>query len=190
MNNESPSTTTQSAIRNPQSAIKEFFELSEEELIKQCDWWAGRASGPGGQKRNKTHSAIRLTHKPTGISVIANEHRMQGENRALAMKRLRHALALAVRREVDIETFQIPHEVTEQVNKKGKLAVNPDNPRYLQIIGTMLDLVVTYKGHISEAAHRLGITTTNFVNVLHDDPKLWTEAQRLRQHYQLSPLKP
>ncbi|MHB9026277.1 MAG: peptide chain release factor family protein [Armatimonadota bacterium] len=166
-----------------------YWALNDEELLKQCDWYAGRASGPGGQKRNKTHSAIRMTHRPTGISAIANEHRLQGENRALALKRLRHALALAQRAEIDLETFTIPVEVQEQLGRKGKLAVNPDNPRYLAIISLLLDLLVTYRGQVSRAADRLGISTTNFINLLHHDPKLWTAAQELRKRYGHAPLK-
>ena len=168
----------------------EYWELSDEELLKQCDWYAGRASGPGGQKRNKTHSAIDMLHKPTGIKVIANEHRMQGENRHLALKRLRLALALANRREIDPETLEIPEELTSQINQKGKLAVNQENHRYLTIISVMLDLLAFNRGHVSKAADRLGISTTNFVNILHNDPKLWTIAQNMRKLYGLPLLKP
>ena len=168
----------------------EYWELSDEELLKQCDWYAGRASGPGGQKRNKTHSAIMLTHTPTGITCIANEHRLQGENRALAMERLRLALTLAIRREVDLETFTVPEVVKMQINRDGKLGVNEDNPRYLPIIATMLDLLVVYRGQVSKAADLLGISTTNFINILHRNPKLWTAAQEWRKRFNLPPLKP
>ncbi len=167
----------------------EHWELSDEEIIKECDWYASRASGPGGQKRNKTHSAIRLTHIPTGISVIANEHRLQGENRVLALKRLRLALAMAVRREVDPETFVIPDELKSQVNNKGKLKVNPENPRYLTIIAVLLDLLIFYRGQVSPAADRLEISTTNFINLLHDNPKVWTTAQEIRKRFGMPPLK-
>jgi hypothetical protein len=168
-----------------------YWDLTDEELLKQCEWHAGRASGPGGQKRNKTHSAIDILHRPTGISTIANEHRMQGENRKLALERLRLALVLAERDEIDPETFVIPPEVTEQlVGKGGKLAVNGENPRYLRIIATMLDLLLYFKGQVAPAAHRLGITTTNFINLLHREPKLWTIAQEMRKRNGLPPLKP
>jgi hypothetical protein len=187
----------QSQIKNLKSKMPqgwyntpmEYWELSDEELLQQCDWYAGRASGPGGQKRNKTHSAINMIHSPTKITVIANEHRMQGENRHLALKRLRLQLALALRREVDLETFQIPDEVTSQINGKGKLAVNPENHKYLPIIAAMLDLLAIYRGQVSKAADLLGISTTNFINILHGNPKLWTTAQELRKRYGLPPLK-
>jgi protein subunit release factor A len=51
-----------------------------------------RASGPGGQHRNTTDSAVRLRHLPTGIVVHASENRSQLRNREVAMERLRAAL--------------------------------------------------------------------------------------------------
>lgn len=51
-----------------------------------------RASGPGGQHRNKTESGVRLLHVPTGVVVTATEDRSQHENRAVAWRRLEQAL--------------------------------------------------------------------------------------------------
>jgi len=48
--------------------------------------------GPGGQHRNKTESAVRLVHLPTGLKVTATERRSQARNRARALERLRAAL--------------------------------------------------------------------------------------------------
>lgn len=47
-----------------------------------------RASGPGGQNLHKTESAIRLTHFPSGVVVIASDTRSQTRNRELAFERL------------------------------------------------------------------------------------------------------
>src|SRR3977135_1850758 len=80
---------------------------SDDRILSDCRWEAFRASGPGGQKRNKTSSAIRLVHEPTGISAIANESRSQQENRKSALRRLRHRMVLLLRQKIDTPNFSL-----------------------------------------------------------------------------------
>ena len=61
---------------------------SLEQLEKEIEISAFQASGPGGQHRNRTYSAIRMTHKPTGITVTASDSRSQATNRKVALRRL------------------------------------------------------------------------------------------------------
>src|SRR3954471_19308685 len=75
----------------------EWASLTDAQLLGQCAVDTYRASGPGGQKRNKTSSAVRLRHLPSGLLVIAEESRSQHENKARALRRLREALYLELR---------------------------------------------------------------------------------------------
>jgi protein subunit release factor B len=68
------------------------MEKTDEKLLSECDVQTMRGSGPGGQHRNKTESAVRLTHRETGIVVRVEERRSQGQNIKIALERLRVAL--------------------------------------------------------------------------------------------------
>jgi protein subunit release factor B len=68
------------------------LELDDERLLAECDAEFFVAGGPGGQHRNKTATGVRLTHRPTEISVTATELRSQARNRTIALERLRIGL--------------------------------------------------------------------------------------------------
>ena len=59
-----------------------------------------RASGPGGQHVNRTDSAVRVTHVPTGVQATAREERSQHRNRKLALARLIRKLDVLTERQV------------------------------------------------------------------------------------------
>jgi len=68
------------------------------QLLKDCDVETFRGSGPGGQHRNKTESAVRMTHRPTGIVRVASDERSQLLNRRIALERIWRALEARRRR--------------------------------------------------------------------------------------------
>jgi protein subunit release factor A len=68
------------------------YDTDPKVLAKQVIVETYKSSGPGGQRKNKTETAVRLTHLPTGITVVATEHRSQAQNRQLAFDRLRERL--------------------------------------------------------------------------------------------------
>lgn len=67
------------------------------QLLAECDVETFRAGGPGGQHQNTTDSAVRLRHRPTGLTVTVRESRSQHRNKQLALSELRRRLEAAAR---------------------------------------------------------------------------------------------
>ncbi|CAI8593510.1 unnamed protein product [Vicia faba] len=88
------STTTTATITTATPNYGGYLDLTDDDLMKQCEMGTFKSSGPGGQHRNKRESAVRLKHLPTGIIAQASEDRSQHMNRASALKRLRSLIAL------------------------------------------------------------------------------------------------
>ena len=74
-----------------------LLELEDNEFIKYCLIDFYKARGPGGQKKNKTESAVRLTLKNSSISATASEDRQQSVNKTRAIKRLKLQIAFELR---------------------------------------------------------------------------------------------
>lgn len=70
---------------------------SDDALLAECDVQTFRASGPGGQSVNTADSAVRLTHRPTGIVVVCREERSQLRNKLTCVRRLRARIEIAQR---------------------------------------------------------------------------------------------
>jgi protein subunit release factor A len=70
----------------------QMSEIDLKRLKREVAIETFRSRGPGGQRKNKTETSVRLKHLPSGITVIATEHRSQAQNRKLAFERLRDRL--------------------------------------------------------------------------------------------------
>jgi protein subunit release factor B len=68
--------------------LTEPYPTDRTSLERDCDLEFFIASGPGGQHRNKVETGVRLTHRPSGISVTATERRSQHANREVAFERM------------------------------------------------------------------------------------------------------
>ncbi|MFT5508920.1 MAG: peptide chain release factor [Hyphomicrobiaceae bacterium] len=81
---------------------------------------AFRAGGPGGQHQNKTESAIRAIHSPTGLTVVVRENRSQHRNRAISLERLGALLEASkvVNAASDRARLQAAHAELERGNPK------------------------------------------------------------------------
>jgi hypothetical protein len=152
-----------------------------------------RASGPGGQKRNKTSSAVRVRHLPTGLIVIAEESRSQHENRQRALRRLRQALYLQVRDPLPAQALNAEvlgkHDDYNQVrDASGRLHLGRKDPRFWPAAGLVLDVLQALEARVGESAAALGISTGNLVDFLQTDPKVWQQANQLRARFGHKPL--
>lgn len=90
-----PETEKRGRIHTSTATVVVLPEIKESEIqINQgdLDWQFTRAGGHGGQNVNKVSTAVRLTHRPTGIIVQAREERFQEQNRQIALSLLRAKL--------------------------------------------------------------------------------------------------
>ena len=166
--------------------------LNDAQLLAQCEVDTYRASGPGGQKRNKTSSAVRIRHLPSALIVIAEESRSQHENRARALKRLRQAFYLKLREVIGTEGLSSISQRAELASVRslsGKLDVGRKDERFWPVVGLILDVLEATQARVSEAAAALGISTGHLIDFLETDPKVWEQANQMRQRFGHKPLK-
>jgi len=171
-----------------------WSKLTEDQLLAQCEVDTYRASGPGGQKRNKTSSAVRLRHLPTGLIVIAEESRSQHQNKARALQRLRRGLFLHLRDELPLEArtpdavAALPDYATAR-GADGRLALGAKDHRFWPAVGVVLDVMTFCEGQVAAAAELLAISTGNLIDFLQVDTKVWQEANRIRAQFRQKPLR-
>jgi hypothetical protein len=171
-----------------------WTRLTDSQLLAQCAVDTYRASGPGGQKRNKTSSAVRIRHGPSGIIVIAEESRSQHENRAKALYRLRQAFFLKIRDpltppDLQPESVAAHQDYRDARDGSGRLDLGRRDARFWPAVGVVLDVLSAQEARVSEAARALGISTANLLAFLQINPKVWEQANLLRAQFGHKPLR-
>ena len=110
------------------------FATDLETLRNEVVIETSRSSGPGGQRRDKKETAIRLTHLPSGIRVVASERRSQAMNLEIAFNRLRAKLArLNQPRKRRIRTRPTLSAIQKRIEQKRRLSEKKRLRRVLDI---------------------------------------------------------
>ena len=155
-----PKTESQGRIHTSTATIAVLPEAEDVEVqISQNDLEVDvyRSSGPGGQSVNTTDSAVRITHKPTGLVVTCQNEKSQLQNKEQAMRILKSRL--------------LEQEMREQQQREGAL-------RQAQVgTGDRSAKVRTYnfpQGRITD--HRVGLTSHNLEGTLTGDLEEFTQA--------------
>lgn len=166
-----PATETGGRIHTSTATVAILAEADEVDITiedKDLRIDTYRASGAGGQHINKTDSAIRITHAPTGIVVQCQDERSQHKNKAAAMKMLRAKL-------YEMEELKKLNELSD--NRKSQVGS-----------GDRSEKIRTYnypQGRVTD--HRIGVTLHKLDMILDGD--LNELIQLLTTYFQAESLK-
>ena len=168
-----------------------YLLATDDALIAQCEVDRYRASGPGGQHRNKTESAVRLRHKLTGVTAIGEDSRSQAENKLHAVRRLRAAIALGVREPMQLDGWTPSPRLaalvaggTAPLGAKTRLT-----GEFWAAIAELLDALVAGGLEIGTTAQRLGVTTGALSKLLLHDDHVARAVNDLRRARGMRPLR-
>ena len=159
-----PETESQGRIHTSTSTVAVLPEIEDVEFeIEDKDLKIDtyRSSGAGGQHVNKTESAIRITHLPTGIVVACQDERSQMKNRERAMSILRSKL---------YDYYQGQIESEYKAERKSQVGSGDRSER-----------VRTYnypQGRVTD--HRVNVTSYNLEGVLNGDIDIFIDALTLK----------
>jgi hypothetical protein len=153
--------------------------LSDEALLRACTLRTGRASGPGGQHRNKTETEVTLIHDPTGLTGRASERRSQAENKAVALTRLRLVLAIEVR----TPALESPSALWLSRRRGTTIACNPAHRDFPALLAEIFDVLVEVHYDAKAAASHFGVSPTQLIRLVAEHPAalvFWNKEREWR----------
>jgi len=153
----------------------QWLAVADTTLLQDCKLTEFQSSGPGGQKRNRKYSSVRITHLPSGLAVTAVKSRSQNENKRSAMKKLRRLIAMEIRCDVSpvVDTFN----------------VNMRNKTYPLLLALLFDTLHRYNFSISDTGKAIGLSTGRLVKLLVKNTDAWQKINMERQKRNLPVLK-
>ena len=152
-----------------------WLTCEDNELLKECTFTEFQSSGPGGQKRNRKYSSVRLFHQVSGIEVTAVKSRSQNTNKHLALRKLRCRIAMHVRCSVTLSV--------ETLN------ISLRNSQYPCLLAVLFDTMHRCGFKVSDASKLLEISTGKLVKLLARDSDAWQVINSERKQLGLSILK-
>lgn len=166
-----PATEAQGRIHTSTATVAVMPEVDEVDIKinpADLDWDVFRSTGSGGQSVNTTDSAVRVTHKPTGVIVKCQQEKSQQKNRAMALKLLRAKLYEAETTRQKLERDQ---------NRKSQVGT-----------GERSEKIRTYNFPQDRVTdHRIGLTVHNLPALMAGElEELFTEV---RAHFQAERLR-
>lgn len=158
-----------------------FAALSGNQLLADCDVRRVRRSGPGGQRRNKVETGVRLTHRPTGVVAEASERRTPQDNQRTAIRRLRVKLAIQFRPLHDdgirlTEASELWQ--SRRVNKR--ISISLEHEDFPTLLAEAMDQVSACNWDTRAAADALEVSTSQLERFLKLDPAAFTYINQKR----------
>lgn len=144
-------------------------------FLKSCKTESFQSTGPGGQKKNKKFSAIRMTHIPTEVTVISDNYREQNINKKIAIKKLKIKIAINIRGpKIELD----------------RTIVSSSSDDYPLWIAKLFDILNNNKYDIKTTAVELSLTTSKLIKLIYKDKTVWKTINDNRILNDIYPLNP
>jgi protein subunit release factor B len=152
------------------------YALVDAALLAQCDITSSSSHGPGGQHRNKTESAVRLRHRPSGLTSQCEDHRERARNRVEALKRLRIRLVAATRGASEARWL-------DPYRRGRQIALGAHAQEFHLVAACALDALQSASGSLADAARSLGVSSTQLAKLLVADKEIHQAANGIRTSF-------
>ena len=157
------------------------YRCPASDLLAGCVIETYRSHGPGGQHANRTDSAVRLTHRATGIVAQCQDHRQQARNQSDALRRLRVRLACGIRGQSDLAWLS-------PWLRGGRITIGAQAEVFPAIVALALDAMQAHSGQLAPAALALGCSSSQLTKLLTADKDVHQATNALRATFAVGPI--